>query len=418
MVMVGILGGGQVGALLANAVFDLGAQVSVYDLDYRAPLKARTSIAFTGGWDDETALVRFGDACTLIACEGSRISAAQLARVSELTGLDIYPNASSVERMGNRGSLLEWAQKCGMPMARFQILRDQIELRQSLAQLAFPAVVCPAVPSSLVRRGRQFHTRGELEMWLETLSDSMCERWFPCVLEQVIRPLVRLSCAAARSQKGESVVFPVAELLGPADGRESVLFPSRLDETILVSVRDATKRLIDSFDVVGVMVSEWWVGYPERGRSKGKGEEEEEVFLYLVDASPFPETSWATTRRVLSMSLFDAWARCLLDVPLSQPEMLGARSVLSVPILGEALFAQGNPDLLDLAVLSRYPEVLDVVRFGAVPSRSDEEIGRFALVGDHVPTILDRAEDLQQALRRGNAIAHSQVAVTDRERFS
>ena len=78
MKTVGILGGGQLGAMLASAIGDLGGDVAVYEPVKEAPACRRVQKYVNAPYTDRDALARFFDACDVVTYETEHIDTSAL----------------------------------------------------------------------------------------------------------------------------------------------------------------------------------------------------------------------------------------------------------------------------------------------------------------------------------------------------
>jgi 5-(carboxyamino)imidazole ribonucleotide synthase len=110
---VGILGGGQLGAMLAPALQDLGADVHVYDPDPSAPALRRAARAVSGSWRDVRRLQDFFDACDAVTYEFENVETEGLAEVAG-TG-KLTPSLEVLRTTQNRALEKEFLRANGLP---------------------------------------------------------------------------------------------------------------------------------------------------------------------------------------------------------------------------------------------------------------------------------------------------------------
>lgn len=390
MKVVGILGGGPRAAHLAEAVFHLGAGVACFDPDFRAPLRSRTPLGFCSSWDDSDALGRFADSCAVITCEHPAAASEAARRAAERAGVEIVPDPRLIDRCEDRVALMEWLAHCEAPVVPFVAVSSPGELRACLASLQYPVVL------RRQRLGRRsflrFATRGELELWLDGLPTTLHDNYFPSVMETSIATFARLHFTIARDAEGRCLEFPPCEMVTGNEGEELFFCPSRLEAAHLEPMRAISRRLAETCAVVGVLTVEWRVGVPEARRSSG------DVFVFVTDVFAHLQGSAQLLKRLCRTGPADALARALLRVPLGDSAPVTSLTLCSAPILGETVFAQGGTGELDLSPWRDFPDVLEVVRYGMVPSRRNEEIGRFAVQAQDAEAALALAQRFGQAL--------------------
>src|SRR5687768_13884885 len=97
---IGILGGGQLGRMMAIAAARLGYKCHIFD-PHEQPCAAEVSAHFTrGAFDDAEALRRLADACDLVTYEFENIPVAPLA----VLGDKLVPGTRSLEVAQDRGN--------------------------------------------------------------------------------------------------------------------------------------------------------------------------------------------------------------------------------------------------------------------------------------------------------------------------
>ena len=106
MTTVGILGGGQLGAMLAPALQDLGADVHVFDPDPTAPALRRAARAISAPWRDTARLQELFDACDVVTYEFENVETEGLARVSGIEKL--LPSLDVLRTTQDRALAYAW----------------------------------------------------------------------------------------------------------------------------------------------------------------------------------------------------------------------------------------------------------------------------------------------------------------------
>ena len=100
MKTVGILGGGQLGLMLANSLYTLGAEVVVYDPDPLAPLCRHAGNVVNGSWNDYKKIEEFVKRCDIITYEFENVECDPLRPISAIA--PIYPSLDVLAITQNR----------------------------------------------------------------------------------------------------------------------------------------------------------------------------------------------------------------------------------------------------------------------------------------------------------------------------
>ena len=136
---LGLLGGGQLGRMIALAAAPLGLKVNVFAPDADSPAfdvcHARTCARF----DDEEALARFARACDVVTYEFENVPR-RAAEIVAAVG-KLRPNAAALAVTQDRLSEKTFVAECGLPTAPFRSVTDEADLSRAAAELGRPAVL-------------------------------------------------------------------------------------------------------------------------------------------------------------------------------------------------------------------------------------------------------------------------------------
>ena len=134
---IGIIGGGQLGRMMAIAAAQLGYRCHIYDL-HEAPCAAEVSAAFTrGAFDDEAALVRFAAACDVVTYEFENVPVGPLAALGD----KLRPGVRSLEVAQDRAVEKRFIESCGAAVAPWREVSSIEELDDAVAALGVPLVL-------------------------------------------------------------------------------------------------------------------------------------------------------------------------------------------------------------------------------------------------------------------------------------
>ena len=197
---IGIVGGGQLGRMLAMAAARLGYKCHIYAPD-EAPPAAEVAAAFTrGAWDDEAALAAFGRRVDVATYEFENIAAAPLAALAAQAPL--HPPAAALAVAQDRLSEKSFITRLGGAPAPFRAVDDRTGLDEALAALGVPAV--------LKTRRLGYDGKGQARIMRPSEADEAWEavRAAPSVLEAFIRFDSEFSILLCRGRDGGVVTWP------------------------------------------------------------------------------------------------------------------------------------------------------------------------------------------------------------------
>ncbi len=389
MKTVGILGGGQLGAMLAERLLARGARVRVFDPDPRAPGIVRCAgHATVAPWSDAAALARFARGCEVLTCEFENVPAAAAEVAARHAPL--APDARVLAIAQHRIHEKEFLQKEGFPLARFAAIRRAEELRGAAEALGYPLVVKTASGGYDGKGQRTVTTPDELAGFArDARRAGFGDVGF--VLEERIDLALEISCIVARSALGEEVVFPVIENLHRDHALEFSVVPARVAPAVAGAAQRIAIAAARALGVVGLLAVEFFVA-----RTAPRSERVETIdgaHLLVNEIAPRPHNSGHVTRVACSMDHFDALARVLLGVPLEQPVPLHAGAFCMGNLFGEH-WRDGAPTPA-LAAARQGGSLREVVLYGKDEARPRRKMGHFCV---HAATA-DAALATARALR-------------------
>ncbi len=248
---IGMIGGGQLGRMLAMAAAQLGYKCHIYAPD-EAPPAAEVSARFTrGAWDDEAALGRFAREVDVATFEFENIPAAAL-RAAEAEA-PLYPPVRVLETAQDRLSEKEFVLGLGGRPAPFAPVDDRAGLEAALERVGTPAIL----------KTRRFGYDGKGQVRIGDAAEA-ADAWAamngaPSVLEGFVSFDAEFSILLCRGANGETVLWdsPRNEHEGGILARSTVPAESVPREQIEQASVLAGK-VADALDYVGLLTLEFF----------------------------------------------------------------------------------------------------------------------------------------------------------------
>jgi len=245
---LGILGGGQLGRMLALAAARLGLTVRIYATNAECPAACVVESVSVGAFDDVDAILAFAKSCDAITYEFENVPAVSAKAASSAAPL--RPNARALDVSQDR--LVEKSflkAQVGVDVAGFEDVNSVHDLRRAVKRLGLPCVL----------KTRRFGYDGkgqviirkaaEIEGAWDMLSPA------PCILEAFVPFAREVSIVAARSVDGQIAAYPLTENVH----QNHILFtstaPADQDDG---SAAKIAASILDQLDYVGVMGVEFF----------------------------------------------------------------------------------------------------------------------------------------------------------------
>jgi 5-(carboxyamino)imidazole ribonucleotide synthase len=246
---IGIIGGGQLGRMLAIAAAQIGYRCHIYD-PHEAPCAADVAAAFTrGSFEDAVAIAAFAAKCDVVTYEFENLPTAPLDRIGD----KLRPGTQSLTVTQDRAVEKGFLDSAGVRIAPWAQVDDEASLCAAIDLLGLP----------LLLKTRRFGYDGKGQAWVHSPGDAAAA-WEqigkrPAVAEKGMHFSGEFSVIVARSERGAGAVWPVSRNIH-LDGilRRSEIPPGPpIDGQEAEAVKVAA-MLADQLGHVGVMTVEFF----------------------------------------------------------------------------------------------------------------------------------------------------------------
>ena len=247
---IGILGGGQLGRMLAMAAARLGYRCHIFEPG--AAPAADVAHAWTKApYEDLEALRAFAQTCDLITYEFENIPAASLDVLAETTPL--FPDRRALETSQDRLTEKRFLAGLGLATAPFAPIDAPADLQAALATTGTPAILKTRRFGYDGKGQARVMTPDEAEAALATLQGA------PAIAEGFVRFSREISVIAARGRDGTVAAYDPGENVH----RDGILATTTVPAPLpLLQRTDAVliaSRILTALDYVGVMGVELFV---------------------------------------------------------------------------------------------------------------------------------------------------------------
>ncbi|MFA9200747.1 MAG: 5-(carboxyamino)imidazole ribonucleotide synthase [Cypionkella sp.] len=244
---IGILGGGQLGRMLAMAAAQLGLRAHVFTPE-RDSVAAEVAVEATiAPWSDAAAMARFAAACDAVTFEFENVPAAPLAPL----GAKLRPGLRALEIAQDRLKEKRFAEEHGGRAAPFAAVESAEDLARAVERIGVPGILKTA------RDGYD----GKGQWRIDTARDAEAIRLpqAPCVYEGRVRFAAEFSVILARGADGAVRFWD-----SPENRHEGgILVHSRWPAGAAVAdqvepARTLARRIADALGYVGVLGCEFF----------------------------------------------------------------------------------------------------------------------------------------------------------------
>ncbi len=305
--VLGILGGGQLGRMLALAFAKWDGDLLVLDQP-GCPAEGVACRLLPGDFRKEEDVLRIGRQVDVLTVEIEQVHVGALKRL-ETEGVRVYPQPDVLEIIADKGLQKQFYRAKGFPTAPFRFYEGAGEIRAAVAEgsLRIPFVQ-KARRGGYDGRGVQLVTQ---EADLEKLLP------LPSVVEPKVDIALELAVLAARNPSGEVAVYDPVEMHFRAEANllDYLEAPARSGPHLAKAQKTATE-LIEAFGLCGLLAVEFFL--------TPSGE------LLINEVAPRPHNSAHHTIEACPCSQFEQHLRAVLDLPLGDTRLLAAARMQNI----------------------------------------------------------------------------------------
>ena len=368
---IGVLGGGQLGRMLAQAATRLGYRVHIYEPQKESPAGAVAHREFNAPYEDVEAMAAFARECDVITYEFENVPVVPLKAIEAIAPL--RPHWSVLEICQNRSREKNWLRSNNFPHAAFaEVKGGELELAAAIKQVGLPCVIKTA--------DFGYDGKGQMKLMEESEIAAAASRFSEqaVVIEQFVDFVCEISVVVARSAKAAVRVFPIAENIHTNHILEFSIVPARIPAETRAAADKMARFIAEKIDLVGVMGVEMFV------RRDGS--------VLVNELAPRTHNSGHYTIDACVTSQFEQQVRAICGLPLGAVEMT-AQAVAMVNILGDA-WSRGEPNW---DTILAQPQV-KLHLYGKSEPRPGRKMGHFTVTARDADMAFELAQKYQARL--------------------
>jgi len=361
---IGILGGGQLGYMLALAGYPLGLHFRFLDPSPEAPV-GRIANRVTADFNDEQALEKFSHGLEVVTYEFENVPVAAAKFLAER--VPVYPAADALEEAQERLREKRLFRRLEIPTTEFAEIATRKDLDAAVKQVGLPAML------KTCRMGYD----GKGQWLLRTAEDVEKARAefpdVPLILEKFVPFARELSILGVRGRSGEIAFYPLIENHHRGGILRLSLAPApNLTASLQQEAENAARKLLKALGYVGVLCIEF---FEVDGR------------LLANEMAPRVHNSGHWTIEGAVTSQFENHLRAILGMPLGSTAAAGVSAMIN--LIGEI------PNSAEVLGVSNAHLHL----YGKEP-RAGRKLGHVTVRADHAEKLQQRLGALPELFRR------------------
>jgi 5-(carboxyamino)imidazole ribonucleotide synthase len=369
---LGILGGGQLGAMFASAARRMGYRVEAVVEDADCPAARHCDAIHVGLLDDPVGLVALGSRFAAVTYEFENVPVAAARALAAV--VPVRPGPEVLYTTQDRGREKAFLVAHGIPCAPHATVRSRDDLTAALSKVGFPAVLKTSASGYDGKGQQRVDGPADVDAAWRVLgpAELVCEGW--------VRFACEMSVVAARGIDGATCTWEPSLNVHRHHILDLSTAPCGLPEATVAAARRMAVRILEGLDVVGVACVEFFVTV--------------DGGLLVNEIAPRPHNSGHLTIEGAFTSQFEQQVRAVCGLPLGSTSPRAPAAMAN--LLGDC-WQRGEPDW---AAALAVPGV-SLHLYGKSSPRPGRKMGHLTALAGTVAEAEAAALSARQALARG-----------------
>ncbi|KAH9619304.1 hypothetical protein KSS87_022095 [Heliosperma pusillum] len=313
--IVGVLGGGQLGRMLCQAASEMAIKVAILDPSENCPASSLSYHHMVGNFNDSATVEEFAKRCGVLTVEIEHVDVATLEKL-EQQGVDCQPKASTIRIIQDKFLQKVHFSQTGIPLAEFMEIEDLESTRRAGELFGYPLMIKSKRLAYDGRGNAVAKCEEDISSAVSALGGYerglYVEKWAPFVKE--------LAVIVARGRDNSIVCYPVVETIHKENICHIVKAPAEVPWKIRTLATDVAHKAVSSLEGAGIFAVELFL--TEDGQ------------ILLNEVAPRPHNSGHHTIEACYTSQFEQHLRAVVGLPLGDSSLKTPAAIM-YNILGE-----------------------------------------------------------------------------------
>ncbi|ADG39871.1 MULTISPECIES: 5-(carboxyamino)imidazole ribonucleotide synthase [Leuconostoc] len=317
---IGIIGGGQLGQMMALSAKSMGYKVGILDPTADSPAGQVSDFQIVANYDDQVALKELSSHSDILTYEFENVDVTALSQQTT----DVPQGTKLLEITSNRLTEKAFIRDVAkVPVTQFMAIESLDDFKSAIQRITLPAIL------KTVSGGYDGHGQWPVESESDIAQLKADFPNVPLILEQRVAFKKELSIMVTRDVGNHVSLWPIAENVHVNHILKTSFAPAKISEVEAEKIRHIATRIADSLNLRGVLGIELFVS---------------EDHIWVNELAPRPHNSGHYTIEGTNISQFEGHIRSIMGLPL--PEIVSEKPALMLNLLGNEL-QQAREDLVN-----------------------------------------------------------------------
>ena len=370
-VRLGIVGGGQLGKMMAFEAKRMFMKVIILDPSKDCPASSLADKLIIGDFSDAQKIYDLSSEVDIITFEIELANATALNNLEE-SGFLVHPSPKTLSIIQNKYRQKKFLRENNITVPDFELVSSEEQLMYYCSNSGFP-VLLKACEDSYDGRGNYLiRSENEISKALIYFSGRQC------MVEKFVNFKKEISIMVARNLSGNISYFPIAENIHENHILKTSIIPARISKETEGKAIDLATMTMKSLKGSGIFGIEMFV--------------DEEDNVLINEIAPRPHNSGHYSIEACSISQFEQHIRAILDYTLLQPTLLS--DAVMINILGPDNYT-GPYEIAGIDELFAIPGA-KIHIYGKLETKPNRKLGHVTIVSNNLDPLLTKrnVEDL------------------------
>ncbi|WP_323192695.1 5-(carboxyamino)imidazole ribonucleotide synthase [Halostella sp. PRR32] len=308
---LGVVGGGQLGRMMAEAAAPLGVELVVLDPTPNCPASPVVREQIVGEFDDPDAVRELADRADFLTFEIELADPDLLEEVSETADVPVHPSPDTLRTIQDKLVQKRELAEAGIPVPAFRRADDADDLRDALDELGAPAMVKARTGGYDGRGNAPVESPDEAEAVLDAVGADVGG----AMVEELVDFEREVSVIGVKGDD-EVATFPVGENVHEAEILRETVVPARTSDAVRERAEAVARDVLEFLDGRGVYGIELF--------------ETSEGDIQVNEIAPRPHNSGHWTIEGASTSQFEQHVRAVTGRPLGATDLRSTTAMANI----------------------------------------------------------------------------------------
>ncbi|MBA32019.1 MAG: 5-(carboxyamino)imidazole ribonucleotide synthase [Chloroflexi bacterium] len=318
---IGIIGGGQLGKMIAISAKEMGINTTILDPNPDSPAFAVSDQKIIANYDDIKACDQLVNTCDIITYEFENVNLDSIKYIEKFK--KVLPSSNVLSISQNRIYEKQFFKNNKLPIAKFKVVKSEKDIEEFSELYNFPVVIKTATEG--------YDGKGQkIIKNFDQISSSyvqILEKNKEIIVEEFINFSKEVSIICSRDLSGRIISFPISENIHLNHILDKSIVPARISKNLEKKINNLAQIIVKKIELIGLICIEMFI----------VGED-----IFINEIAPRPHNSGHYTLDACDISQFDQVVKILLGFDSTKPQLLSP--VVMFNILGDIWIKNKNPN--------------------------------------------------------------------------